>query len=392
MHKIITRTAAGLLAAALLTSPAWAQTYQGVDIAHYAYSVDFQTLKTSGHGQFVYIKTSEGVGWRDPKWQTFTAGAKAAGIPFGYFHYFHSGSDAYAEEQAEVFWNLIKSTGFSLVPAVDVEETDGNDAPVIQSSLRAFVNRFYELSGYKPVIYASTYFVNKFIGSGFTDCLLWQAHYNVSSPCSVSGWGRNYSVWQYDGSNTSVAGVDNTADLDLAANGSIFLLSSAKAEASASSESTASAGSTSTTTGSDVYTLASRSSSANCTAGADFNVYDSTGNLQTGRQVYRGDRLTILSINYARQFAEVEYPAGSKYVHAYIHNLESLLHNDGWHKWQNGSTNEAVYNKSGSRIGTVYPHEYATVLGHASDGRTHILYGTSKGTETKDGYVWYAGR
>lgn len=106
---------------------------------------------------------------------------------------------------------------------MDVEETDGNDAPVIQQQLRAFVDEFYKLSGEKPVIYASTAFINKFIGSGFTDCHLWIAHYGVTAPGVVAGWGTNYSVWQYSGDKEYVQGIDNPADLDLAANETIFL-------------------------------------------------------------------------------------------------------------------------------------------------------------------------
>ena len=47
-----------LLSVLFLCPFALADTYQGVDIAHYAYSVDFNQLKMSGHGDFVYIKTS----------------------------------------------------------------------------------------------------------------------------------------------------------------------------------------------------------------------------------------------------------------------------------------------------------------------------------------------
>ena len=109
--KHIKRAAAGILTAALLATPTWAATYQGIDVAHYDDVQDFAAVKASGHGQFVYIKTSEGTGWRDPKRQVFTAGAKAAGIPFGYYHYFHSGTDAYGAAQADAFWSLIQNTG-----------------------------------------------------------------------------------------------------------------------------------------------------------------------------------------------------------------------------------------------------------------------------------------
>lgn len=378
MKPFIRHILIGLFVITLFILPAQASTYQGVDIAHYDYSVDFNALKNSGHGQFVYIKTSEGVGLRDPKWQTFTSGAKSAGIPFGYYHYFHSGTNAYGAAQADVFWNLIKGTGYTLIPAVDVEETDGNDAPVIHASLRAFVDRFYALSGRKPILYASTSFINEFIGDGFTDCLLWQAHY-ASAPGNVVGWKHDYTIWQYSGDKVYVSGIDNPADLDVA-DDRIFL-------------NTPAISAVQPTIASDYYEVSSLPQAANSRAGTDFYIRDRYGNRIGNHQIDAGDPLIILGVDYATQLAEVLYPnyVAGGWFHGYIKNVESQLHNTGYNNWKNGSTNEPVYDASGTHIGTIYPYEHATVLGQA-DGRTHILYGTNKGSETKSGYVWYPGK
>lgn len=394
LTHIIKRAAVGFLTVALLAMPALAATYQGIDIAHYDDVRDFSAIKTSGHGQFVYIKTSEGTGWRDPKRQAFTAGAKVAGIPFGYYHYFHSGTDAYGAAQADTFWSLIQNTGYAIVPAVDVEETDRNDAPVIQSSLRAFVNRFYALSGQKPAIYASTAFINKFIGGGFADCLLWQAHYGVSSPGAVSGWGNDYAVWQYDRQGT-VSGIDNAADLDLAADNRIFVNAKATvAEINNAALSAASAGQPAPQESSDYYPVASLPQAANSRAGVDFYIRDRYGNRIGSHQIDAGDPIIILGVDYGRQLAEVLYPnyAAHAWYHGYIANDEAHLHNAGYNAWLNGSTGEPVYDAAGARIGTIYAREHATILGYAPDGRAHLLYGTSKGPESKDGYVWYPGK
>lgn len=380
MKKTMRHAAVGILTAAILCAPlaANAATYQGVDIAHYDDVRDFNAIKASGHGQFVYIKASEGTGYRDPKRQTFTAGAQSAGIPFGYYHYFHSGTDAYGAAQADVFWNLIKDTGYTIIPAVDIEETDGNDAPVIQSSLRAFVDRFYALSGRKPMIYSYTSFFKEFIGSGFTDCPLWQAHVGVQSPTSIPGWGSDHTIWQYSWTGP-VSGIYNNTDLDVA-DDRIFWNTQAIPNT------------TQPTTTSDYYEVSSLPQAANSRAGTDFYIRDRYGNRIGNHQIDAGDPLIILGVDYTTQLAEVLYPnySAGGWFHGYIRNIPSLLHNVGYRQWQNGSTNEPVYDKTGNRIGTIYPHEKATVLDRG--GMTKVLYSTGKGSETKSGFVHYLGK
>lgn len=373
-----------LIIAIMLVVNASAATYQGVDIAHYAYSVNFPQLKASGHGDFVYIKVLEGSGWVDPKWAEFTAGARSAGVPFGFYQYFHSGSAAYAVSQADSFYRLIKDTGYSIIPAVDVEETDGNDAPVIQASLRVFITEFNRLSGTKPVIYSYTSFINEFIGSRFTDCKLWQADYRGSAP-AVTGWGNKHTIWQYSGDKVHIKGIDNPADLDLAADSSMFLSSTA-----AKAASTTPAASPWTK---DVYKVGTLPCVINSRAAANFDVRDADGTVVSGHEVSSGDGMIVLGVNYERQLAEVLYPSYSigSWIHGWISNLPAMMHNTGHNQWLNGSTAETVFNTGGQRIGTIFPHERATTL-YTLGGRTAILYTTSKGSETKSGFVKYAGK
>lgn len=390
MHKIITRAAAGLLVAALLTGAVLADTppggtasYAGIDVYHGNGSIDWATVAQSK--SWAYIKASEGENYIDPMFAANRTGAAAAGMKWGPYHFLRLYSAESAKTQADHFWARIKNTGFSVTPAVDVETHDGQQSAVVMRAIvRAFVDEFKAVSGITPVLYTYTSYANDILKDQFTDCPLWLADYRGYA--GTVSW-PSYAAWQYS-EKGSVVGTTGNTDLDTATS-AIFI--GADTPVTGSKPSTSSGGSTTSASGSGVYTLASRSSTANSTAGADFNVYDADGVLQSGRQVCKGDRLTILSVDYGRQLAEVEYPAGNGFVHAYIHNREDLLHNTGYNAWRNGSTNEPVYNKAGARIGTVYPHEYATVLSHDSDGRTHILYGTSKGTETKDGYVRYKG-
>lgn len=393
MKRFIKHILIGLFTAAGLATPVWAAAYQGVDIAHYSYAVDFTALKASGHGQFVYIKTSEGGSWQDPKWPVFTAGAKNAGIPFGYYHYFHSGTDVYGAAQATAFWNLIRNTGYSLVPAVDVEETGGNDAPVIQSSLRAFVDQFYSLSGQKPILYASTAFINTYIGSHFTDCLLWQAHYGTQAPGEVVGWGHAYSIWQYSGDRAYVSGIDNPADLDVAADARIFLHAQATGSHPAALSISSAQTSPNPCNTSDYYMVSSLPQAANSRATVDFYIRDRSGNRIGKHQVNAGDPLIVLGVDHTTRLAEVLYPNDSAggWCHGYIRHIPSRMHYTGYYQWRNGKTYEPTYTVSGTRIGTIFPYERATILKRCTNGCTLVLYDTAIGKESKSGYVRYPG-
>lgn len=198
-----------------------AATLRGVDIYHGSWHVDYNLLKKSGNADFMYIKATEGEHSADNLFTENIKGAKSVNIPFGAYHFFHPYSVQSAVLQANFFWNTIKSSGYSLLPVVDVEITDSQDAPVIQATLRAFIQEFNRLSGIKPMIYTYTSFSTRFIGNGFTDFKLWIAHYGVSSPASVPGWGTGYTAWQYSDTG-NVAGIYNLADLNVANEG-VFL-------------------------------------------------------------------------------------------------------------------------------------------------------------------------
>ena len=58
--------------------------------------------------------------------------------------------------------------------------------------------------------------------------------------------------------------------------------------------------------------------------------------------------------------------------------------------WHNGSTPEEVLDENGGHLGSLDPYESATPL-YKKNGMTHVVYNTSKGPNTKSGYVKYEG-
>lgn len=386
---IIKRAAVGMLASALLcaaaipASAASAATQQGVDISHYDGAVDFNALKTSGHGDFAYIKATEGEGYTDSWFTRNSQSASASGVPWGPYHFFRAYSVASAQTQADHFWQTIKGTGYSLRPVVDVETADGQQrAADVRAILQAFCDRFRQLSGEQPVIYSYTSYINEYsLAKQFGGYLLWQAQYGPMR----AGTGWDAQVWQYSDKG-SVAGVTApTVDLNVLYDTSVYESGQTTAAPAVPIQSPPQESS-------DYYPVAGLPQVPNSRAGVDFYIRDRYGNRIGNHQIDAGDPLIILGVNYDTQLAEVLYPnyAAHTWCHGHITNNEAQLHNTGYNAWDNGHTSEPVYDATGARIGAIYPREKATVLERGN--MTKVLYSTDKGGESKSGFVRYPGR
>lgn len=124
--------------------------------------------------------------------------------------------------------------------------------------------------------------------------------------------------------------------------------------------------------------------------GDDLYIRDANGNQISGRSVSNGDKITVLDVGYTKQLVLVQYPAGSVVRQGYVNNVTSLIKYFHQGEWHNGSTSETVYDGNDAVIGSLDPHESATPL-YKAGGKTHVVYNTSKGANTKSGYVVYAG-
>ena len=365
-----------------VTPPNGSATYHGVDV--YAGNSDYGQIDWNAVAksqQFAWIKVSEGENYVDRAYKDNISGAKSSGILWGPYQFLRLYSPESCKMQADNFWNRIKGTGYTVIPAVDVESYDScKTSDEVRACLRAFVDEFKSLAGCDPIIYTYTsYANNNQLGNYFSDCGLWLADYRGDSG-DVSGW-TSWDAWQYSSSG-EVEGIQNHY-VDLSKGTAAIFIGNVP---SSSSESTAQV----SYNASDIYKVSSMPHSYNSVAGSNFIVLDSNGNRAGTHQVDKGDRICILNVNYNSQLAEVVYPVSGGFMHGFIKNIESLLHNRYYSKWSNGSTREIVYNSSGRQIGSIDPREKATVL-YKLGNMTMVLYGTSKGPETKSGLVRFGG-
>jgi GH25 family lysozyme M1 (1,4-beta-N-acetylmuramidase) len=218
---------AAVLAAAVIfgssgvTAPTSATTYlEGVDVSHWQGTIDW--TKVAGAGKtFAMIKATDGETFVDNMYSTNHTGARAAGVRVGAYHFAEpSGTATEAIVQADWFVNHIGYLPGDLVPALDLEVTNGLSATQLQAWVGYWLSEVTAKLGIKPMIYTSPSFWQTSMGNttmfatqGYV--VLWVAHWFVTTPSvPANNWGgHSWTFWQYTNCGT-VSGISGCVDLD----------------------------------------------------------------------------------------------------------------------------------------------------------------------------------
>ena len=204
---------------------------RGIDVSMWQGSIDWSQVPSSGIA-YAWLKTDESVfGYVDPQWWPNIAGASAAGIPWGGYHFAQPGQSDGATA-ARVFVGHGGMTG-TLPGMLDLEETGGLGPDALGQWAQDFLLTAQQLSGRTPIIYVGAYFpVN-------LDYVAWwpkywplmlpsyTAGYQVDvNPCYINtprtpdaynANGTGWDVWQYSSSGR-VAGINDgqsSVDMDV---------------------------------------------------------------------------------------------------------------------------------------------------------------------------------
>lgn len=197
---------------------AYAGTEYGIDVSSFQGNIQWAGVASSGIS-FAYIRAGDHT-VKDGDFQQNWDGAVANGITPGAYLYFHPGDDP--SLQAALLIQQLQTVTFgtgSIVPALDVETTDGLSPSQIAANLATAVNYVYSQLGVLPAIYASpSWWDGNVQSSAFTADPLWVA--NWCGSCTVPGvpagnWGGfGWQVWQYT-DNGRVAGISGAVDGDV---------------------------------------------------------------------------------------------------------------------------------------------------------------------------------
>src|SRR5487761_2728877 len=227
-----------LLAVVLAASgvaPVLAQRPLGTDVSNYQPGVNWTTVKNAGV-TFAWAKATEGTAYTSPSFAAQAAGAQAAAIFIGAYHYARpsvntnlTGAKS-ADSEAACFWgvasNYVKNGGACLVPMLDWEDTaatngHGGFYGFTTAFMSAWVNQwcntvsnYAQASGVtiRPIVYTGAWFSNPAGGypglnSTVTGWPAWISAYNgqnpqTGGPASAYPW-STWTVWQYADTNWS---------------------------------------------------------------------------------------------------------------------------------------------------------------------------------------------
>lgn len=181
----------------------------GIDVSHYQGNIDWSTVASSNI-RFAYIKASEGITYRDPRFRSNAENIAKTNLVYGAYHFFDAEDDP--EQQLQNFVAAIKDTGINLTPMVDIELSHNQPAAIIQQRLHHFLTGLEEKTGCRPIIYSYGAFWHSYLGTAFNHYPFWLADY-AKQPDIPAGL-ENWHIWQYSEKGT-VPGIDQAVDLDV---------------------------------------------------------------------------------------------------------------------------------------------------------------------------------
>jgi len=155
-----------------------------VDVSNNNGKVDFRAVKAQG-ADGVYLKVTEGTSFVDPTYVANRAAAKAAGLRVGGYHFAHPKNDPAAE--AAFFLSHLMLEKGDLLPALDIEVTDGLIGTKVHRFSVALVAAVKEKIKADPVTYSGCFFMRD-NGLLALPGPKWVASYGAKPACPWHAW------------------------------------------------------------------------------------------------------------------------------------------------------------------------------------------------------------
>lgn len=202
-----------------------AEAPKGIDVSHWQGQIGWLQVGAAGY-DFAFAKATEGTTYIDPTYVTNRAGAAAAGLRIGAYHFARPAgtSDAAAIAsgiaQADYFVAAAQPRRGDLLPVLDLEKSGGLGVARLTAWTQAFLDQVYARLGTRPLIYASPSFWKTSLGDtplfAADGNRLWIAHWTKASLplLPAAGWsGLGWTFWQWT-SCSSVPGIGGCVDGD----------------------------------------------------------------------------------------------------------------------------------------------------------------------------------
>lgn len=169
---------------------------RGVDVSRYQGEIDWPVLARQGI-DFAFIKATEGSGLVDPRFAANLAGATAAGLRVGAYHFFSFESGG--ATQADNVIGTVPASGDLLPVAIDLEfygEFWAGPAPAadVRRELRVLIDRLTDHYGRTPIVYTTGLEYDRYLSGAFPEIEIWIR--DVWRTPSLPD-GRSWTFWQF---------------------------------------------------------------------------------------------------------------------------------------------------------------------------------------------------
>lgn len=192
----------------------------GIDVAVYQGVIDWPTVAASGV-QFAVIKSTEGVGYRDPTFSANWYGAKAAGLVVGSYHFMRADLGNNPKDEADWFLSVVGPVlGEGDFLCLDVEDFPNRPQPAdLRGWVLTWLDYVFARVGFRPLIYSTTGYLashNLTGGPELAQFGIWIADWRPPTtgfPAPPPDW-PVVALWQHSGSG-STPGIVGQVDQDL---------------------------------------------------------------------------------------------------------------------------------------------------------------------------------
>ena len=174
----------------------------GIDISMWQRDINLSAVKAD----FVIVKATEGIGYVDKTCDKFFQKALSLGKKIGFYHFARPTKNNDPVREADFFYENCKGYFGKAIPILDWEAENKQNV----AYAKTWLDRVYQRSGVKPVIYMSESVVNAYDWSSVAnaDYGLWVAKYRDNNPdynynMSNAGsrprvkWWKFYCMWQW---------------------------------------------------------------------------------------------------------------------------------------------------------------------------------------------------
>lgn len=180
----------------------------GIDVSAYQGTIDWPRV-ADNEVRFAFIKATEGVSLRDPRFRRNWREARKAGVFCGAYHYFQPNYDG--AQQASLFVRTVPLQPGDLPPVLDVEAPEFHDVAVMRRNVATWLRLVERHYGVRPILYSNYSFYRRHLAGHFDEYPLWLAHYEVDEPSLPR---EKWLIWQHS-DESYVPGIRGTVDFNV---------------------------------------------------------------------------------------------------------------------------------------------------------------------------------